>query len=281
MTDPHKAYEQSRALEPDEADRPDEAAGADQATGADQAARHDQATGADQAAWADTPTDAGRAPTDEAGRGGTDAGVPRPGGEQVDETQPPTFTDPTAWDVTDASPTGSTRAVGDDALRAAEAVRGPAHDAEALRTALTEAERQRDEYLDHLRRERAEFDNFRKRNARERLEAMDRGVQSLMTELLGVLDNFKHVLAAAEDSEDQALAKGAAMVHDELVGVLGRFGLEEVPGEGSVFDPQWHEAMMQVAAEEEFEEPTVAQVLRSGYRFKGRVLRPASVSVAQ
>lgn len=150
-----------------------------------------------------------------------------------------------------------------------------------LRTALAEAERQRDEYLDHLRRERAEFDNFRKRNARERLEAMDRGVQSLLTELLGVLDNFGHVLAAAEDSEDQALATGAAMVHEELIGVLGRFGLEDVPGEGTPFNPQWHEAMMQVAADDGEAEPTVAQVLRSGYRFKGRVLRPASVSVAQ
>ena len=150
-----------------------------------------------------------------------------------------------------------------------------------LRAALEETERQRDEYLDHLRRERAEFDNFRKRNARERLEAMDRGIQSLMTELLGVLDNFGHVLAAAEDSEDQALAKGAAMVHEELLGVLARFGLEDVPGEGTPFDPQWHEAMMQVEAGEENTEPTVAQVLRSGYRFKGRVLRPASVSVAQ
>lgn len=248
MTDPHKAYEQSRALEPDQAAA--EAAGA---------------------------SDADRAPADDAERGGADVGGSRPGAEQVDQTQPPTFTDPTGEGVTDAPASGA----GDDNLREAEGVREPADETEALRTALAEAERQRDEYLDHLRRERAEFDNFRKRNARERLEAMDRGVQSLLTELLGVLDNFGHVLAAAEDSEDQALAKGAAMVHDELVGVLQRFGLEDVPGEGSVFDPQWHEAMMQVAAEEETEEPTVAQVLRSGYRFKGRVLRPASVSVAQ
>lgn len=153
--------------------------------------------------------------------------------------------------------------------------------AEELQTELAVVGAQRDEYLDHLQRERAEFDNFRKRNARERLEAMDRGVQSVVTELLGVLDNFGHVLAAAEESPDQALAKGAAMVQQELIGVLGRFGLEDVPGEGTPFDPQWHEAMMQVQAEDDTAEPTVAQVLRPGYRFKGRVLRPASVSVAQ
>jgi molecular chaperone GrpE len=171
----------------------------------------------------------------------------------------------------------------------AEATRGagPAtddavdRDPAELAAALAEAEAQRDEYLDHLRRERAEFDNFRKRNAKERLEAMDRGIQSLVTELLGVLDNFGHVLAAAEDSPDESLAKGAAMVHEELTGVLSRFGLEDVPGEGSPFDPQWHEAMMRVAADDGIEEPVVAEVLRTGYRFKGRVLRPASVSVAQ
>ena len=168
-------------------------------------------------------------------------------------------------------------APGNDTPEGDVAGRDPAE----LAAALQEAQRQRDEYLDHLRRERAEFDNFRKRNAKERLEAMDRGVQSLVTELLGVLDNFGHVLKAAEDSPDEALAKGARMVHEELVGVLARFGLEDVPGAGEPFDPQWHEAMMQVPAEEDVDGPVVAEVLRAGYRFKGRVLRPASVSVAQ
>ena len=193
--------------------------------------------------------------------------------QATEEPDEATETDATA--EAEVAPSAGDSA-GDEERTDEFATRDPAE----LAAALVEAETQRDEYLDHLRRERAEFDNFRKRNAKERLEAMDRGIQSLATELLGVLDNFGHVLAAAEGSSDEALAKGASMVHEELIGVLRRFGLEEVPGKGSAFDPQWHEAMMQVAAEEDLDEPIVAEVLRTGYSFKGRVLRPASVSVA-
>ena len=140
---------------------------------------------------------------------------------------------------------------------------------------------ERDEYLDLLRRERAEFENFRRRSSRERAEAHDKGAEQLVNELLSVLDNFGHVVAGAEDSDDEQLAKGVEMVHRELWSVLTDAGLEPVPGEGAPFDPTHHEAMMQVEAEETIEEPYVAEVLRPGYRFKGRVLRPASVSVAQ
>lgn len=146
---------------------------------------------------------------------------------------------------------------------------------------LDAAQRERDTYLDHLRRERAEFENYRKRSMRERTEALDRGAEALITQLLGVLDNFGYVLEAAKDSDD-AVARGARMVHDELRDVLAKAGLEDVPGVGSAFDPTWHDAVMQVEGETtDDDEPTVAQVLRNGYRFKGRVLRPASVAVTQ
>ena len=140
---------------------------------------------------------------------------------------------------------------------------------------------ERDEYLDALRRERAEFENFRKRANRERLEALDRGAEGVISELLGVLDNYDRVLEAAARSEDAQLARGIEMVHQELRGALAKAGLEEVPGAGVPFDPNWHEAMMQVEADEPIDQPTVFEVLRRGYSFKGRVLRPASVSVAQ
>ncbi len=150
-----------------------------------------------------------------------------------------------------------------------------------LAEALAAAERERDEYLDHLRRERADFENFRRRTTRERMDALDRGAQALVANLLGVLDNFGFVLKAAEESTDGQLAKGTHMVHSELMRALREAGLEEVPGVGAPFDPTWHEAMMQVEADGDVEHPTVVEVLRPGYRFKGRVLRPASVSVAQ
>lgn len=156
---------------------------------------------------------------------------------------------------------------------------------EELIAALVETERQRDEYVDFLRRERAEFDNYRKRSAKERLETLDRGAEKIVSDLLGVLDNFQLALDAARVSSDEALAKGVQMVHTELMAALTNAGLEEIPGVGVEFDPEQHEAMMQVDAAEELgrevEEPVVAEVLRRGYRFKGRVLRPASVKVAR
>lgn len=160
-----------------------------------------------------------------------------------------------------------------------------ARSAEELKAALDEAERAASEYLDHLRRERAEFENFRKRSTRERMEALDKGAESLVTNLLGVLDNFGYTLDAAKHSEDDQLVKGVEMVHAELMKVLTDAGLEEIPGVGQPFDPEVHEAMMQVeaAAElgEEVDEPVVVEVLRPGYRFKRRVLRPAAVKVAR
>ena len=140
---------------------------------------------------------------------------------------------------------------------------------------------ERDEYLDLLRRERAEFENFRRRANRERAEALDRGAQQVVASLLGVLDNFGFVLAAAADSEDGGLRKGVEMVHDELWRALADAGLEQVPGAGAPFDPVHHEAMLQATPDAPVDEPTVVEVLREGYRFKGRVLRAASVSVAQ
>jgi molecular chaperone GrpE len=153
--------------------------------------------------------------------------------------------------------------------------------ADELSAALDAATRERDTYLDHLRRERAEFENYRRRSARELSEANARGAEALITQLLSVLDNFGYVLEAAKDHDD-AVAKGVRMVHAELRDVLSRAGLEDVPGVGAPFDPVWHDAVMQVEGETtEDGEPVVAQVLRNGYRFKGRVLRPASVAVTQ
>jgi molecular chaperone GrpE len=164
---------------------------------------------------------------------------------------------------------------------AQEAPQPDAGEAVALADALAQAERTRDEYLDHLRRERAEFENYRRRTAKERMDALDRGAEQVVTNLLSVLDNFGFALAAAETSEDDSLAKGVRMVHDQLVDVLRQAGLEEITPLGREFDPVEHEAMLTEEATEPTEDPIVTEVLRAGYRFKGRVLRPASVKVAR
>lgn len=156
---------------------------------------------------------------------------------------------------------------------------------EDLRAALTEAERLRDDYLDQLRRARADYENLNKRKTRELMDALDRGAAGLVARLLDVLDNFALALDAARGSEDERLAKGVGMVHAGLLDVLAQAGLEEVPGVGAPFDPNWHEALIQVEASqalgEPVGEPVVVEVLRTGYRLKGRVLRPASVKVAR
>jgi molecular chaperone GrpE len=152
---------------------------------------------------------------------------------------------------------------------------------EQLRAALAEAERLRDDYLDQLRRSRADYENLNKRKTRELMDALDRGAAGLVVALLDVLDNFTLALDAVQGSEDERLVKGVGMVHAGLLDVLTQAGLEEVPGVGAPFDPNWHEALIQVEADEPVDEPVVAEVLRTGYRFKGRILRPASVKVAR
>src|SRR5687768_12976076 len=85
---------------------------------------------------------------------------------------------------------------------------------------VAEAQRERDEYLDHLRRERAEFENFRKRATKERMDALDRGAENVVSNLLHVLDTFGFALAAASEHPEDQLAKGVEMVYAEFLDVL-------------------------------------------------------------
>ncbi len=146
---------------------------------------------------------------------------------------------------------------------------------------LTVATAERDDYLDQLMRARADYDNLNKRRHREVAEARDRGASQLAGDLIEVLDNFGFALRAAETSEDESLAKGVRLVHDQLVDVLQRSGLEQVPGVGAPFDPAHHEALMSEADDTDREHPEVGEVLRTGYRYKAVLLRPASVKVLE
>lgn len=155
--------------------------------------------------------------------------------------------------------------------------------ADELRAALAGAERERDAYLDQAQRNRAEYLNLKRRSEEQLAGALDRGAERLLGQLLGVLDNLGYVVDAAEaDGTDAAqLAKGIQMVSAELFAVLESAGLEPIPGVGAAFDPQVHEALLSEESPEPVDEPVVTEVLRRGYRFKGRTLRPASVKVAR
>jgi molecular chaperone GrpE len=138
-------------------------------------------------------------------------------------------------------------------------------------------ERERDEYLNDLKRLAAEFDNFRKRAAREQGDLVTRASERLVKELLPVLDDLERALVAAGDHEEAKLEEGVRLVHRELGDVLSRQGLEEIDAEGQ-FDPHVHEALL--AQPSDAPEGTVVEVIQKGYRLGDRVLRPARVVVA-
>jgi len=142
---------------------------------------------------------------------------------------------------------------------------------------LTRVMAERDEYLAHLQRTQAEFDNYRKRMLRDQTAHLERATAGLIEQLLPVLDAFELALGSA-GSDAERLRKGVELVYGELLGALEKAGLERIEAHGKPFDPEEHEAVMHV--EDESGEPGVRDVVRSGYRFKGRVLRPAMVKVA-
>jgi molecular chaperone GrpE len=160
---------------------------------------------------------------------------------------------------------------------APDEVRSPAE----LLAELGEAEARRDEYLDDLRRARAEFENFRKRTLRESGAQREAGKADVLTSLLEVLDDLDRTLEAADASTDDALAKGVTLVAEKLVRSLRAAGLERVDETAVVFDPTVHEAVQQRPSDAPQDEPTVAEVLRPGYRLGDRVLRAAMVIVEQ
>ena len=128
-------------------------------------------------------------------------------------------------------------------------------------------------FLALAQRTQADFENYRKRMARENAAAIDRGVGKL----LPALDHLDHALKASEGHED--VVKGFALVRDEIVKALGRVGIQPFEPKGEMFDPNEHEAMVQQPSEDA-ESGTVIEVYQQGYRINGQVLRPARVVVA-
>jgi molecular chaperone GrpE len=142
---------------------------------------------------------------------------------------------------------------------------------------LAAATRERDEYLDALQRLKAEFDNYRKRVARDQQELAVRAHERLMKELVPVLDDLERALEAATEHEEAKLEEGVRLVHRSLADLLAREGLAEVATDGR-FDPHSQEALLSQPSDEE--EGTVIQVLQKGYLLGDRVLRPARVVIS-
>ncbi len=159
------------------------------------------------------------------------------------------------------------------------------HDLEELAAKAQKA----DEYLELAQRTRADFENYRKRAARETAAAQERGVTKLVKELLPAVDNLDRALAAAEsavpdegaphDNGTASLVSGIRLVHAEVLAALARAGVERFSPEGEAFDPECHEAVAQQLVEGA-QAGTVVAVYQHGYRLGDLVIRPARVLVA-
>jgi molecular chaperone GrpE len=132
---------------------------------------------------------------------------------------------------------------------------------------------------DRLLRLAADFDNYKKRAARERAEYVAQANERLLKELLPILDDLERALQAAEQHEEAQLEEGVALVHKSLVSLLERNGVSEIAADGK-FDPHVHEALLAQPAEDK-EQGDVVDVLQKGYKLGDRVVRPARVIVAE
>jgi len=138
---------------------------------------------------------------------------------------------------------------------------------------------ERDELLDRLQRLAADFDNYKKRTARENAALVERATERLVQSLIPILDDLERALGAAASHEEAKLEEGVRLVHRSLADALHKEGLREIETDGR-FDPHVHEALLAQPAEDR-ETGDVLEVLQKGYRLGDRVVRPARVIVAE
>jgi molecular chaperone GrpE len=150
---------------------------------------------------------------------------------------------------------------------------------QSLEERLAEAEARAEEYLATAQRVAADFENYRKRAARDQESLVARAHERLVKALLPILDDLERALEAAAQHEEATLEEGVALVHRALADLLAREGLAEIETDGR-FDPHVHEALLAQPAEEA-ESGSVLQVLQKGYRLGDVVVRPARVIVAE
>jgi molecular chaperone GrpE len=142
---------------------------------------------------------------------------------------------------------------------------------------LAALEAERDELVDQVKRVAADFENYRKRAARERDEIVQHANERLVKELLPVLDDLERALLAAAEHEEATLEEGVRLVYRSLASLLERQGVTEISTDGR-FDPHVHEALLSQPSEQD--EGAVIDVIQKGYRLGDRVVRPARVVVA-
>lgn len=177
-----------------------------------------------------------------------------------------------------------TQAIGKDAgedlaaLDLDEAPGGEQSCEEALRSELEESKAMAADYLDKLRRNMAEFDNFRKRTVKEKATMFDEGVIDVANRLIPIMDNFDLAVNASTNREDNFF-KGVDLILRQFKNVFFDLGIEEIPALGQQFDPNLHNAVMHVT-DDAFGTNEIIEEMRKGYKYKDRIIRHTMVKVA-
>ncbi|MBE0479124.1 nucleotide exchange factor GrpE [Candidatus Aerophobetes bacterium] len=150
---------------------------------------------------------------------------------------------------------------------------------EELNKQIEVSDKEAEDYLDHLRRLKAEFENYKKRMVKERQQIINWTVEDLIKEFFPVLDDMERAIDSAKASQDfSSLVRGVEMVYEHFKELLKNKGVEEIPAQGEEFNPHLHEAI-QRCEWEEYPDNMVVEEMRKGYKFKDRVLRPSMVKV--
>lgn len=150
---------------------------------------------------------------------------------------------------------------------------------ESLEKTLEEKQREIDEYKNRWYRAQADFDNYRKRMQKEIQDIHLYAGEQLIKDILPVVDNFERALNSVDDKESPVY-KGIQLIYQQLKKVLEKYDVKEIDAQGKVFDPRFHEAVMQVESQD-YENDTVVEVLQKGYLFHSKVIRPSMVKVAK
>lgn len=151
---------------------------------------------------------------------------------------------------------------------------------EEVKQKLAETESRNKELEDRLLRLAAEFDNYKKRTAREFESIIKNANQNLILDLIDILDNFWRAIEAVQDKHDlEGFKAGVELIHNQMKDLLGKEGLEEIKAKGERFDPALHAAVLQMESEQE--EGTILEEISKGYRLNGKVIRHTQVVVAK
>ena len=152
---------------------------------------------------------------------------------------------------------------------------------EKLKAKLEELENAQKELNDRFLRLFSEFDNYKKRTAKERLELIGTASEEVIVNLLPVIDDFERAIAANKNVEDiQSVKDGFELIYQKLLQVLKRFSVEEIAAKGEVFDAELHNAIAHIPAQNEEDKGKVVDVTEKGYKMKEKVIRFPKVVVA-